>query len=984
MEPNSSKGKNASEPISRREFMTALGGAGAALAAQPLLANTGWGASVTGTTYGNGSGNSGPGTYRSFYPSAADMKADPGLTAGAYACTAGYYEPGDGGAADYRIESGALSEDGGSVIVLQNGLFALLLPGSSVNYRQFGAACDGASDDGVPIKHAHRYANSRGLPVINESGEFWIKATNEIPIQTNVSWGLTKFHIDESFNSRTNPRFRIKSIHSPIPIVFDAATKAAFLSRMKPGIMIVYQLAAYKNCLVFVEDEQDRIGVRSGYANNAGWSKEEFFYVEEHGKIVGDIAWTFTNYTKLVAYPCDDSYLTVDGGTFYLSGNNPGQTYQGYHYNGFEIERSRTIIRNQWVGLGPGQADVSMNPRNGFYQFTRAYDVLLENVRLLPWEKDRAGTGQDVAQGTYGIGGTRVLNITFRNLTAEGSWVHWGVFGTNLFKNFHVENCRLNRIDVHFHCWNLYVKDSEIGYKGITLTGGGDLVIENTRRFGNQFLGFRQDYGAKWDGPIRMRNCRLMVENGATDAIALDFSPLDFDYKYPIGYGRSVVVEHFTFDYTGLASLNGVAQMMRIASFSKASSTGARVFFPQHLEFRNISVAGREKGVRLLQIHNPYSLHLGKPGGMDGQRVKANCYMRFENIHGEKVPAQYSQSTSHVNFLLNGLNTQPYDDEYALYPKIDFVQVGDFFGHFKGAIADVCISRSVVNCIDAFEGGPLRGRILLDQCDIRAEALNDGKSLYYLATELGTHFVNCTVHAPVLDGAVRPDLLARCDFIDVNNKLRYYHLNTKLSKELTDYFANAGTPVEPEFYAMLRSHHGEDSEWMARRKGTTAQRPAPSAFRSEKGFAYYDTDAGQMVVWDGAGWAYPSRSHDTLHYYLDNMPGASAGTVMKRAENHPAQAYVVPQAGLLSKYAVYVSAPAIGSSCTFELWKNGTLWIGGITGPASSGNPLVAAIAEDASFAEGDRIAVKVGGVAPGMGNGAYATVDLYASYTNR
>src|SRR5690606_24140395 len=50
-----------------------------------------------------------------------------------------------------------------------------------------------------------------------------------------------------------------------------------------------------------------------------------------------------------------------------------------------------------------------------------------------------------------------MLNSTFRNVTAEGSMLHWGVFGTNLNKDFRLEKCQLNRVDVHFHCWNLTI-----------------------------------------------------------------------------------------------------------------------------------------------------------------------------------------------------------------------------------------------------------------------------------------------------------------------------------------------------------------------------------------------------------------------------------------------------------------------------------------------------------------------------------------------
>ncbi|WP_139602588.1 hypothetical protein [Paenibacillus hemerocallicola] len=964
--------------LSRRKLLAALGGAGAALAGSTLLLESGWGQSIAEATYGGGSST---GCCRK-YASVNDMKADTSLVADALVHTAGYYDPGDGGAADYIVQAGALAEDGGSVIALQNGLQAILLPGGSIGYKQFGTVSDGVNDDGAQIKKAHTYANVRRLPVVDESGEYWIKQTNLIVIQTNVSWGQTKFHIAESFNSKTNARFHVTSRQAPVEIALDAPTKAAFLAKMRPGTTICPELAAYKNSLLFIVDDNDKVGARFGYPGQTGWSKEDFFVVEEHGRIVGDIAWTFNNYTSLTAYPAEDSYLVIDGGTFLLSGDSAGNNNSAYWHNGILVKRSRTIIRNQWVGLEPGASDTALDPRYGFYYLNYVYDVTLENIRAIPYEQNRPGT-EYVLIGTYGIGGRRVLNATFRNVTAEGSLYHWGVFGTNLFKNFRIENCRLNRVDVHFHCWNLYVLDSEIGYRGFTLTGGGDLIIENTKRFGNQFIGFRTDFGAKWDGYIRIRNCRLVIDNGANEAIALDYNPADFDYKYPIGYGRSIQLENFTFDYTGLPNTNGTCRIMRIASFSKITATGSRLFFPQLIEFKNVTVAGRDKGVRILHIQNPFGFHVGKAGGVDDQRVNANCYMRFENIEGEKVPAQQSESTSHMSFLLNGLGTAPYDDEYALYPKIDFVQVGDFWGHFKGTAADVTVQRSTVNCMDNYSGGQMRGRLVLDNCDIRADAVDDGKVLYTLTSQFGTTFLNCTVHAPILNGTTRPDLLSRCGFIEMNQKLQYNHVNTSLSKQVIDYFAAQGNPVQPEFYAMLKSHHASDSSLMARRKGTTAQRPAPANFLSEKGFAYFDTDLEQVVVWDGTRWVYPSKSNDTLHFYMADLSTATAGAPFKRAEAHPSQAYVVAQAGRVSKYAVHVNAPSGTASFTFDLWKDGTVWISGLAGPGTAANPLVAPIAGSASFDEGSRIEVRLAGTAAGLSAGTYATLDLYVHYAN-
>ncbi len=214
-------------------------------------------------------------------------------------------------------------------------------------------------------------------------------------------------------------------------------------------------------------DSKDRIGIRAGYEGNRGWAREEFFYVEEEGRLIGDIAWEFRDLTSVRAIPCNENYLVIEGGGFRLSGDTPEGDASGYYQNGMIVERSRTIIREQWMGLEPGKRDVSLEPRSGFYRLNSVYDVTLENIRAMPWEKSRRPPETAVQHGTYGIGGARMLNCTFRNLTAEGGWVSWGVFGTNLNKNFRLEHCRLNRVDVHFHCWNLTIADCTIGFKGL-------------------------------------------------------------------------------------------------------------------------------------------------------------------------------------------------------------------------------------------------------------------------------------------------------------------------------------------------------------------------------------------------------------------------------------------------------------------------------------------------------------------------------------
>jgi hypothetical protein len=243
-------------------------------------------------------------------------------------------------------------------------------------------------------------------------------------------------------------------------------------------------------------------------------------------------------------------------------------------------------------------------------------------------------------------------------------------------------------------------------------------------------------------------------------------------------------------------------------------------------------------------------------------------------------------------------------------------------------------------------------------------------------------FLNCTIHPPIVDGTPRPDLLARCEFIDVNNKLQYSHLNTRLSKSLHDYFTTAGTPVLPEYIEMLRSHHEKDSIWMARRKGATADRPSADKFQSETGFTYYDTDLGGMIVWNGTAWALPEKVTETCHYYGSGIASTPAdGTALKRAEGHPTQEQLMPRAGQLTACISYI-APGSTTAVTFDIWKNGQLWIAGIAAAGSAGetHSLPLPPAADPSFAANDRLGVRV----HQPGSAAYSgTIDLLVTLSD-
>jgi len=734
------------------------------------------------------------------YVSLKAMEDDKSLKEGYIVRTAGYFSPGDGGCGQYIIKR-SLPEtrpDGGSCILLPSGLVAQLINADSINYRMFGAMSNGINDDGKQIKAAHAYANACRLPVINLSGEFWIRETNNISIQESVQWGSSIFHIDERHNSANDNRFTVTSRIPPLNVELEAEAKKSILNRIKPGVAIIPELAPYKNCLIFITDANDRIGYRAG--NNASWSREEFFYVEEHGRIMGDIAWTFKDYTNLTAYSAETDYLIIDGGTFFMSGDSNSDDHNKYYSNGFYIQRSRTIIRNQWVGLGKDLSDMSLSPRNGFYTFVRAYDVTLENVRLMPWELFRDGK-RVVQHGTYGIGGNRVLNSVFRNVTAEGSNAHWGVFGTNQFKNFRIERCQLNRVDIHFHCWNLTIVDSQLGSYGITLTGGGDLLIENTTCTGNKFVSFRGDYGSRWDGHIRIRHCRLKLLLPRNAAI-LDYSPnLSFDYKYPIGYGRTIQIEDMVIDASAVPDSQEPVWLMSVPQFDERSQS---VFFPYDCMFKDIWVEGRAKGARLMILPDFSKLYTLSATDACTLENKPNVRMLFSNIALEKPDEKNLKAGRALH-----LQIKPRQDdtgEILFHPEINIEECNYLVADFGSQQANINIDKCILAKLTAGKE-KLKGSLRLTFCRLMPIGYDGAEPAFQLETEQGVEFLCCVLHAPAKDGVANPAWLNQLGFIEINKSLRFNHLHTRLGTDIIEMLQNQGVKLSKEFIAKLQNNY---------------------------------------------------------------------------------------------------------------------------------------------------------------------------------
>jgi hypothetical protein len=286
------------------------------------------------------------------------------------------------------------------------------------------------------------------------------------------------------------------------------------------------------------------------------------------------------------------------------------------------------------------------------------------------------------------------------------------------------------------------------------------LFVENTTRHGGSFINFRPDYGARWDGRIRLRGCTLRP-NGGQRVSVLSYRPSNFDYQYPIGFARSIVIDDLVIDYSAAHKSDSPCWLMEIAPFSKTDQ-GARLFFPQRIEFRNIVVEGREQGVRLIRIPDPRHYDLRRGGGYDESRLTPNCTLVCDNVQLEKLAPENVEDAREAHLSIGGETALDVADSLALYPRVRFTDCDYVSVYLGNCIASVFFERCTVNTVTA---PSLQGELVFNDCRLQPSVRQaPAGSFYQVASTLGTRFTNCTIHAPVVNGKAAPEMVDRIAF----------------------------------------------------------------------------------------------------------------------------------------------------------------------------------------------------------------------------
>jgi hypothetical protein len=390
-----------------------------------------------------------------------------------------------------------------------------------VYYSEYGAVGDGVTDDFDAIIKAHDAANKVGVKVRADAGATYYigGADKTAQIQTDTDWGDARFIIDDT--NVENREAQIFNVSSKLPSIQITTVKTLEKNQKNLDLTLPY------NSFVIVTDNTTKRYIRQGINPDNGSDQTDVFVVDKNGKVdmKTPIIWDFNNITSMTAYPIDEKKLTVRGGYFTTVANQAESRYT-YYARGIAITRSNVVI-DGLCHVITGELDHGA-PYRGFIMILNCSGGVIQNCKP-SGHKTYVTIGDanvPVSMGSYDVEVSRSAHVTFENCKQIND-IHdvslWGIFASNYSKNITFDRVEFSRFDAHMGVTNATIRNSVLGHHGISITGGGVFLVENTKVCGTNFILLRGDYGSTFNGEFIIRNCEYVPRNGApSDAIVVN------------------------------------------------------------------------------------------------------------------------------------------------------------------------------------------------------------------------------------------------------------------------------------------------------------------------------------------------------------------------------------------------------------------------------------------------------------------------------
>lgn len=460
--------------------------------------------------------------------------------------------------------------------------YELTIDISKVYYSDFGVKGDGVTNDFYKMKEAHDFANISGQTVYGEEGKTYLITTTvdennvaqTITIKTNVDWQNSKIIIDDRYFTPSSPEikesvFTIENDYDRVSFTGDKISEFIPNKKISKTTTAFTDILGY-SALVHVYDSNTKMFKR--YGTSGGGSQNEIFYVDKNGKLVDTtLLFEFNNVTSIIVYRADNPTITVENAIIETlackynlgSGSNVGIK------RGFTLSRPNAIVRNlEHVVTGEipkgeivdGVAFNGMS--NSYFEVLNTHNVLIEGCVFVGRTHYLSGTYDITPSNSHKVLFKNCTQSNFFELKADGSEsnranhnVCWGVMGSNRCKHLDLDNCMLTRYDAHAGVTDGKITNSKIGR--ISVTGGGNLIVENTKiyAYNNFIITLRSDYGAFWNGTITLRDCHVinaLKDDGSYRtqiSMIIEADTVNHDFGYHT-YFPNLIIDNLKIDKT--------------------------------------------------------------------------------------------------------------------------------------------------------------------------------------------------------------------------------------------------------------------------------------------------------------------------------------------------------------------------------------------------------------------------------------------------
>ena len=569
---------------------------------------------------------------------------------------------------------------------------------SNVNVYVKDYGVTGTGNETEKVRNAHNAANAIGAVVIYDVAEVTVDANANIEVRTSIDFNgcVIKPQFSGVPSYDTTPTYSLQGNAS------ENVTSKLSQAGMRKGEMALYGGMVSYSRGTFWMDTRDPLCKRSLSDVTPNHYKTTINRITKYGGLQYPLEHDFTASPSIEAYfrPDEDFWLKVEGAHIDTSGMASGVVFKALRS---QVEFSDITVRQD--------DNVKMtNIRQIFYLGDGVSQIQLNNVSA------EAMSCYNSTSGTYLLGSNYAAEIILDNVNAVQGW---GALGLHKARDLTVTNSTLNRIDGHYHLFDIDVNHTKLHEFGVHIgVGGGYLRVTNcTKYLGTQtdltgtsgtdinktrrsVVYMRDDYGSYFDGDITVENVVYKMARELSFSSASEEWPgilscvsfnagvsttssttPDYGYTAPVPWGTTVTVKNITVEVSRDSILD--SWLTFVAVNYNGNYILPSVLMPASITVKDIKYSKPPRTAKIAPVILPDLRGTTAAVASANNRAFFNSIINIENIHsGFAKDRQIGALNTGVQTLMC-MYTQTEISNFPTPSVVPEINVRNFYG-FSG------------------------------------------------------------------------------------------------------------------------------------------------------------------------------------------------------------------------------------------------------------------------------------------------------------